>query len=125
MIHVCSLARLHHTVAATGARHMVTLINAATPVPRPATIAETNHLFIGINDIVEDMPGFVAPGEAHVARLIAFVRAWHAARDAPLVVHCWAGISRSTAQPSPPSARWRPAATSSRSPGLRAASPTA
>ncbi|KAA5603122.1 tyrosine phosphatase family protein [Blastochloris sulfoviridis] len=96
-IHVCSLARLHDTVAATGARHVVTLINVATPVARPSAIAESNHLFIGINDIVEEMPGFVAPGEAHVARLLDFVRAWHAEREAPLVVHCWAGISRSTA----------------------------
>ncbi|NJL50651.1 MAG: tyrosine protein phosphatase, partial [Blastochloris sp.] len=60
MIHVCSLARLHDTVAACGARHVVTLINEATPVPRPASILESNHLLIGINDIVEDMPGFIA-----------------------------------------------------------------
>lgn len=97
MIHVCSLARLHDTVAACGARHVVTLINAQTPVPRPAAVLESNHLFIGINDIVEEVPGFITPGEEHVLRLLDFVRAWHAAREAPLVVHCWAGISRSTA----------------------------
>ena len=97
MIHVCSLARLHDTVAASGARHVVTLINAQTPVQRPASILESNHLFIGINDIVEEVPGFVAPAEEHVARLLDFVRVWHASREAPLVVHCWAGISRSTA----------------------------
>jgi predicted protein tyrosine phosphatase len=97
MIHVCSLARLHDTVAASGARHVVTLINAHTPVERPASIHESNHLYIGINDIVEEMPGFIAPAEEHVLRLLTFVRAWHAGREAPLVVHCWAGISRSTA----------------------------
>jgi predicted protein tyrosine phosphatase len=97
MIHVCSLARLHDTVAASGARHVVTLINAQTPVARPPAIAESNHLYIGINDITEEVPGFIAPAEEHVARLLRFVRAWHAAREAPLVVHCWAGISRSTA----------------------------
>ena len=32
MIHVCSLARLHETVTATGASHIVTLINKTYPV---------------------------------------------------------------------------------------------
>ncbi len=34
LIHVCSLARLHATVQQTGARHIVTLINAGTSVER-------------------------------------------------------------------------------------------
>ena len=96
-IHVCSLQRLAETVARSGARHLVTLINENTPVERPQTISADRHLFIGINDIVEDLPGFIAPGEQHVARFLAFVRAWHETREAPLVVHCWAGLSRSTA----------------------------
>ena len=39
--------------------------------------------------------GYTMPGEDHVATLIRFVRDWD--RRAPLVVHCFAGISRSTA----------------------------
>jgi predicted protein tyrosine phosphatase len=35
------------------------------------------------------------PGEEHVSRLLDFARQWSRAR--PLVVHCYAGISRSTA----------------------------
>ncbi len=35
------------------------------------------------------------PGEQHVADLLDFVRGWD--RQAPLVVHCYMGISRSTA----------------------------
>jgi predicted protein tyrosine phosphatase len=35
------------------------------------------------------------PDERHVADLLSFVRRWD--RSAPLVVHCYAGISRSTA----------------------------
>lgn len=97
MIHVCSLARLHAVVAESGARHVVTLINAATPVVRPASIAADDHLYLAMNDIIEDMPGFVAPGEAQVAELLEFVQRWHAQRAAPIVLHCWAGISRSTA----------------------------
>src|SRR5690606_18169478 len=42
-----------------------------------------------------EMEGFNAPAEHHVRRLIDFVTRWP--RKAPLVVHCWAGISRSSA----------------------------
>jgi predicted protein tyrosine phosphatase len=37
----------------------------------------------------------VLPCETHVAELITFARDWD--RQAPLLIHCWAGISRSTA----------------------------
>ena len=94
-LHVCSLARLDETVAATGASHVVTLINAATPVSRPGSIPEDRHLFIGVSDIVEPLDGHILPGSEHIERLLAFVRAW--GRESPLVFHCWAGISRSTA----------------------------
>jgi predicted protein tyrosine phosphatase len=94
-LHVCSLARLHETVAACGASHVVTLINAATAVPRPATIREDRHLFIGVSDIVDPLEGHVLPAAEHVEKLVAFVTGWP--REQPLVIHCWAGISRSTA----------------------------
>jgi predicted protein tyrosine phosphatase len=95
MIHVCSLARLHDTVRETGARHIVTLMKDVSLVHRPATIVAQNHLLLDMDDINEHMDGYVAPGEAHVDELLRFVRAWD--RAAPLVVHCYAGISRSTA----------------------------
>ena len=95
-IHVCSLNLLDATVKATGASRIVTLINIGTPVLRPQSVAETDHLFIGMNDIVELAdPSHILPGEAHLDQLLAFVRAWD--RKAPLVVHCYAGVSRSTA----------------------------
>jgi predicted protein tyrosine phosphatase len=95
MIHVCSLARLHDTVRDTGARHVVTLIKDVTLVHRPATIVPANHLLLDMDDIAEPVEGYVAPAEQHVGDLLRFVRAWD--RGAPLVVHCYAGISRSTA----------------------------
>jgi predicted protein tyrosine phosphatase len=39
--------------------------------------------------------GMTMPGETHVRNLLDFARRWDRAR--PLVVHCYAGISRSTA----------------------------
>lgn len=98
-LHVCSLARLADTVAATGARHMVTLINEGTPVMRPPSIAADDHLFLGMNDIVTPMDGYISPAEQHVHALLAFTGRWwrNGRAETPLVIHCWAGVSRSTA----------------------------
>jgi predicted protein tyrosine phosphatase len=95
MIHVCSLARLHSTVDETGARHIVTLLRQTDRVQRPTHIAEENHLVLAVDDIVEPMDGYTVPATEHVRRLIDFVGNWD--RAAPMVVHCYAGISRSTA----------------------------
>jgi predicted protein tyrosine phosphatase len=95
MIHVCSLSRLHRTVEDTGAHHVVTLLKDIDLVRRPDTIAPANHLILGMDDITEPLTGYVAPADEHVAKLIAFVQRWNRAR--PLVIHCYAGISRSTA----------------------------
>lgn len=94
-LHVCPLSRLPETVDATGARHVVTLINVGTPVVRPPAIAEADHLFVGVSDITDALDGHVLPDEAHVRRLLDFMRAWN--QTQPLVIHCYAGISRSTA----------------------------
>ena len=92
---VTSLARLHDTVEQHGASHIVTLINEGTPVTRPVSVAADRHLFLGMHDIDMVMDGMTPPGEAHVRQLLDFVRGWDRAR--PLVIHCFAGISRSTA----------------------------
>ena len=95
MIHVCSLARLHDTVAQTGASHMVTLLRLVDRVERPRSIAPDNHLILGMDDISMPLEGYTHPAEEHVVELIEFVQRWD--RRAPLVMHCFAGISRSTA----------------------------
>jgi predicted protein tyrosine phosphatase len=94
-IHVCPLSKLEQTVRETGARHLVTLVNLATPMTRPAAILEANHLTIALSDIAVATDGHVLPASEHVDRYLDFVRGWD--RAAPLVVHCWAGVSRSTA----------------------------
>jgi predicted protein tyrosine phosphatase len=95
MIHVCPLAKLHATVEQTGARHIVSLLGDAGGMSRPACVAEQDHLWLQLHDITAPLDGQIAPEMEHVERLIAFARAWP--RAAPLVVHCYAGISRSTA----------------------------
>lgn len=94
-IHVCPLARIDHMVRETGARSLVTIINVGTPVLRPPGIAPERHLYLGVSDIVQPMQGHILPGRDHVETLLAFVRAWD--RATPLLIHCFAGVSRSTA----------------------------
>jgi predicted protein tyrosine phosphatase len=94
-IHVCPLSAVDTLIAAHGPSHVVTLINRDLMIDTPAGIAPENHLKLGMNDIAAPADGFVAPGEAHVADLLRFTLAWD--RRAPMLIHCWAGISRSTA----------------------------
>jgi predicted protein tyrosine phosphatase len=95
MIHVCSLADLSETVRLTRASHILTVMGKVDQVQRPASVLEANHLKVSMDDITEAMEGFVPPSEAHIEQVLAFVRGWD--RAAPLVVHCYAGVSRSTA----------------------------
>jgi predicted protein tyrosine phosphatase len=94
-VQVCSLARLPQTVVEINASHVLTLINAQTPVARPASIPEERHLYIAMSDIVEPLDGHIIPAEEHVRKLLGFVKAWDKAQ--PMVIHCYAGVSRSTA----------------------------
>jgi predicted protein tyrosine phosphatase len=95
MIHVCSLAKLEETVARSGAERVLSLLAAGTEVTRPDSISRENHLHLVMHDIAVAQDGMTMPGEDHVRNLLAFARKWDRAK--PMVVHCYAGISRSTA----------------------------
>ena len=94
-IYVCPLSKIPTTVRASGARSLMTLINAGTLVSRPDEIEAARHLFVAMSDIVLAEDGHILPAAEHVDQIVAFVRAWD--RSAPLVIHCYAGVSRSTA----------------------------
>lgn len=95
MIHVCPLSRLEQTVSRTGAGRLVTLLSADMNMARPASIPAQDHLHLRMNDIAELRDGLTLPGEAHVRRLLDFAGGWN--REKPMVIHCHAGVSRSTA----------------------------
>jgi predicted protein tyrosine phosphatase len=95
MIHVCSLARLQDTVESTGARHVVTLLGNEDNVVCPKNVAKENHLWLPMHDIAAPCEGMSAPALEHLQCLVDFVRSWD--RAAPMVIHCYAGISRSSA----------------------------
>ena len=48
-----------------------------------------------MSDIVAPAPGQVLPETEHLDSLLDFVREWD--RKHPMVIHCFAGVSRSTA----------------------------
>ena len=95
MIHVCPLSQLDATLASSGASHLVTLLRADTAFQRPARVTADKHLALFMHDIAEEQPDMVAPSVAHVEHLLDFARNWD--RSRPMLIHCFAGISRSTA----------------------------
>ncbi len=94
-LHVCSLALVRETAAKTGARSLVTLLSPGTEVERPTGIRPERHLYLAVSDIVAPLPGQVLPDRTHLEELLGFVHAWD--RAEPMVIHCFAGVSRSTA----------------------------
>jgi predicted protein tyrosine phosphatase len=94
-IHVCSLSKVPETVRATGAQSLVSLINHGTIVQRPREISPSRHLYVAVSDITEAMDGHILPEETHVHQILGFLHGWD--RGHPLLIHCWAGVSRSTA----------------------------
>ncbi|MCW5716148.1 MAG: protein tyrosine phosphatase [Bauldia sp.] len=95
-VHVCSLPLLEPTATASGASHLVTIVDVGTPVRRPAVIPPDRHLFLGFHDMTIGGPGVLLPAEHHIRTLLEFVQDdWD--RERPLLVHCYAGVSRSTA----------------------------
>jgi predicted protein tyrosine phosphatase len=95
MIIVCSLSRAQRLIDEHGARHVVSLLAPETPHQRFPGVARKRHLRLSFHDISQPMEGYAAPRSADAERLMDFVKTWD--RQAPLLIHCWAGISRSTA----------------------------
>lgn len=95
LIYVCPLATVPDAIREVRPSHLVSLLDPESMIETPEGMAQERHLRLGINDIAEPYEDLVAPGPAHVAELISFVRGWE--QDAPMLIHCWAGISRSTA----------------------------
>ena len=94
-IHVCPLSKLSETARACRAQSLVTLIDGGTPVKRPEGIAAEKHLALVLSDISVATAGHQLASESHIQKLLAFVRGWD--QSAPLLIHCIAGVSRSTA----------------------------
>jgi predicted protein tyrosine phosphatase len=94
-LHVCSLARIDEEVSRTGARSLVTLLSPGTPIERPSLIPAERHLYLAMSDLLDHLPGQVRPEMKHLDDLLNFIDRWD--RREPMLIHCYAGVSRSTA----------------------------
>jgi predicted protein tyrosine phosphatase len=96
MIYVCNLQELPGHVQALAPSHLISLVSEAEQPQTPAGMRVERHLRLVVHDISEPLTGHILADKPHVAELIAFVRAWPH-EESPLLIHCMAGISRSTA----------------------------
>ncbi len=96
-IHIAPLervARLFSTLPAPA--HVIGLLSPEMPHP-DLPVPEERRLRLSFHDVAAATPGFLPPEAEHVRRIIGFARRWRARRGRALLVHCWAGVSRSTA----------------------------
>jgi predicted protein tyrosine phosphatase len=93
---VAPLGKIAELAVRHRCREMLSLVAPKQGFHRPAVIGAERHLILGVNDIAFAGTGnLVAPGEEHVTAIIGFARGWD--RQAPLLVHCMMGVSRSPA----------------------------
>ncbi|HET6522000.1 MAG TPA: hypothetical protein VFG47_19590, partial [Geminicoccaceae bacterium] len=98
-LYVANLASLTASVERVRPRRVLTVIDPGTPVPTLADIAPGDHLRLFFHDVTHAMDAaLIPPGEEHVRRIIDFgADLTLPEADGGLLVHCYAGISRSTA----------------------------
>jgi predicted protein tyrosine phosphatase len=101
-ITVCGIEELGGHCEA-GVSHVLSILDPEWPVPKAfGSYGEHARLELRFHDVIEEAAaaGMVPPQADHVAQLLAFGRdllAEEAAAEAHLLVHCHAGVSRSTA----------------------------
>lgn len=95
MILVTPLSAVEDTIRRYRPSHLVTLLSPEHMIETPDGVDPARHLRLSVNDVAEVSAAEVPPAPEHVETLLRFGREWPA--SAPLLVHCWAGISRSMA----------------------------
>jgi predicted protein tyrosine phosphatase len=93
---VTPLSAVDDAVRSHRPSHLVTLLSPEHMLDVRPDFGAERHLRLGVQDIVDTAAGDNPPAARHIHQLLEFGRAWDAG-PAPLLVHCWAGISRSTA----------------------------
>jgi predicted protein tyrosine phosphatase len=94
---ICGIAELdEHSTA--GVTHVLSILGPDWPEPEAfAAFPPHRRLTLRFHDIIEPSPDQLAPSRQDVERLLAFGRELPAAAGSHLLVHCQAGVSRSTA----------------------------
>lgn len=92
---VCPLRDVETVVRFKKPSHLITLLDPHLMGESPRGFRPDGHLKIAVDDIWEEQAGMVLPQAAMVGSILAFGKTWDS--RSPLLVHCWAGVSRSTA----------------------------
>jgi len=92
---VTPLSALNDALESHRPSHIVTLLSPEHMIETPRGFPAERHLRLGVNDITDPSAGDAPPARRHVEQLLEFSRDWNG--EAPLLIHCWAGISRSMA----------------------------
>lgn len=93
MFTVCSKSQVHKRVNEVDATHLITMLDPDDHIYKPLTIPIENHLFLKFEDCeFSDNPR--APRIEHCQRILDFGK--KLPDDAITVVHCFAGMCRST-----------------------------
>ncbi|OYU88638.1 MAG: protein tyrosine phosphatase [Bradyrhizobiaceae bacterium PARB1] len=95
MIHVSSLSGLPALAASLERFDLLTLLSPSGEPRDWSGIARGRHVQLSFHDIVELTPDLIAPDEIVMRAVLDFGRG--AVEDRALLIHCWAGISRSSA----------------------------
>lgn len=92
---VCPLSQVGELVRTRAPERVVSLADPGRGFPELGSDYAGKHLRLSFHDTYLTIDDDVAPSPEHVATLLAFLGEW--TRRAPLLVHCRAGIGRSTA----------------------------
>jgi predicted protein tyrosine phosphatase len=95
MIHVSSLRALNGVTARLQRYDLLTLLSPDYPDIDWSAFACERHLRLAFHDIIEPMPGLIVPDRDLMQAVLDFGRA--TSHQRALLIHCWAGISRSSA----------------------------
>jgi predicted protein tyrosine phosphatase len=120
---VCPLNQVAAVRAAHQPSHVLSLLSPDGDAPVWSDLPPARTRLVQFHDIAEPRPNLTPPSKTMIRELLAFGRSWDG--EQPLLIHCWAGVSRSTAAAYILACDRRPGAEEALAHALRAASPTA
>jgi predicted protein tyrosine phosphatase len=94
---ICGIDELECHCAG-GITHVLSILDPGWPEPDSLSAFNLDRrLRLRFHDVIESQPGWIAPERWDVELLLAFSRGLAVSKEPHLLVHCHAGVSRSTA----------------------------